>query len=455
MKHRLLFAAAATALMTVPSLAHAQDSGVYIKAQGGYGLVADTDINTGNSSREGIVGDVGGGGDWAADLAVGYDFGDNWRIELEGSRVYTDFGSVGGQPFTSADIQVSSLMLNVLYDFSDFGRWEPYVGAGLGFAHADADVLVNDFPNADGTVLVANPACVPTATPAPGSNIARSCSLFDDDTNIAWNLVAGLGYNITDNLTWDTNYRYMSAGDYDFQGNYTTANAGGLVADLPLDSVIEDVATHSIMTGFRYRFGKSTPPPIAEVIPPAPRMYTCWDGSEVTDLTLCPAQLVTCTDGTQVTDLSLCPPQLFLCPDGVTSVSDLAACPIIQTGCAEQFRSDIVYYEFDRAQSAETRNAINRVLDVGQDCQISAIRVVGHTDTSGSMAYNQRLSQRRASDARQELVRQGVSDAMITSEGKGETEPAVQTGDGVREQLNRRTEILVTLSDVNGMMMTN
>ena len=37
--------------------------------------------------------------------------------------------------------------------------------------------------------------------------------------------------------------------------------------------------------------------------------------------------------------------------------------------------------------------------------------------------------------------------ATITSEGKGETEPFVQTGDGVKEQLNRRTEVLIQLSE--------
>ena len=35
---------------------------------------------------------------------------------------------------------------------------------------------------------------------------------------------------------------------------------------------------------------------------------------------------------------------------------------------------------------------------------------------------------------------------IITSEGRGETQPFVQTGDGVREQLNRRTEVVVSLA---------
>ena len=81
-------------------------------------------------------------------------------------------------------------------------------------------------------------------------------------------------------------------------------------------------------------------------------------------------------------------------------------------------------------------------------CNVDNIRVVGHTDSSGAASYNQALSQRRAKDARDELVRQGIESARITSEGKGESELAVQTGDGVKEQLNRRTEILISLGSI-------
>ena len=67
------------------------------------------------------------------------------------------------------------------------------------------------------------------------------------------------------------------------------------------------------------------------------------------------------------------------------------------------------------------------------------------TDSSGDASYNLGLSKRRAEDARTELVRQGIDRTRITSEGKGESELAVPTGDGVKEQLNRRTEVLISL----------
>lgn len=454
MKHRLLIAAAATALMAAPSLASAQDSGVYIKAQAGYGVVTDSNATASPGALNSIQGGVAGQGNLALGLGLGYDFGDNWRVELDGSTLYNDLGTVGGQPNSEAKILANALMLNVLYDFSDFGRWEPYVGAGVGLARGEVSLSASDFLNDTGTVLVANPACVTNLNPA---STARACDASDSDTNFAWNLIAGLGYSITDNLTWDTNYRYMDMGDFKVDGAVTSSSFQQnptIVA--ALSSNVEDVSSHTLMTGFRYRFGKAAPV-VIPVIPPAPVTYTCWDGStEVTNLNLCPVQMFTCWDGsTEVTDLDLCPAQVtyYTCSDGVTSVTDLAACPIIT--CQEQFRQELIYYEFDKGQSAETRNTINRILDVGQYCSISSVRVVGHTDTSGAAAYNMGLSELRASDAQAELTRQGVSSGMISSEGKGETEPFVQTGDGVREQLNRRTEVLITLADVGTAMMSN
>jgi len=173
---------------------------------------------------------------------------------------------------------------------------------------------------------------------------------------------------------------------------------------------------------------------------PAPvQTQTCWDGSVVPTTSTCPAQpaTYTCWDGTLVYDQAQCPAQVF--SESGNNMTEL---------CGEQYRQEIIYYEFDKGQSAETRNSINRILDIGQFCNVDNIRVVGHTDRSGSAAYNLNLSKRRAKDARDELVRQGIAGERITSEGKGETENFVPTEDGVKEQLNRRTEVLISLGSV-------
>jgi len=452
MKQKLLFAAATAALMAAPSLAAAQDSGWYLRGNLGYGGHTDTELSGG------LVGKNESEGNIAYSLGLGYEFANNWRLELDGASLWTDLGAIDSLPNSAAKLRTNSVMLNALYDFNDFGQWTPYVGAGIGIARGQLDADAHDFPSSaspdGGTVLVASSAC-----PGPRSGFdSFACGAHTSDTSVGWQVLAGLGYDITDNLTWDTHYRYQDFADFDFGGNRTNLGTNSIAE---FETTLEDVGAHMLMTGFRYRFGGATPPPP----PPAPVAdVSCWDGSMVFNANQCPPEVVAqptarCWDGSMVFDASECPaqPQTYTCWDG-TLVYDLASCPIetrsgqtVASLCGEQFRQEIIYYEFDRGASAETRNTVNRILDVGQYCNVDNIRVVGHTDSSGSAAYNLALSKRRAKDARDELVRQGVRGEVITSEGKGETELFVQTGDGVKEQLNRRTEVLITLGSLGGI----
>ena len=69
------------------------------------------------------------------------------------------------------------------------------------------------------------------------------------------------------------------------------------------------------------------------------------------------------------------------------------------------------------------------------------IRVVGHTDRAGSVSYNKALSLRRADAVKKALVAEGVLGSAISIAGRGESEPAKPTADGVREPQNRRVQI--------------
>jgi outer membrane protein OmpA-like peptidoglycan-associated protein len=70
------------------------------------------------------------------------------------------------------------------------------------------------------------------------------------------------------------------------------------------------------------------------------------------------------------------------------------------------------------------------------------VQVTGYTDTSGSAMYNQRLSERRAQHVAHILARMGVPPQAMAVGGKGETELAVPTPDGVREPRNRRVTVV-------------
>ncbi|RKQ71588.1 opacity protein-like surface antigen [Litorimonas taeanensis] len=443
MKQKLLFAAATAALMAAPSLASAQESGWYLRGNAGYGTHTD------GSFSEGMVGDVESEGDFAYSLGLGYQFPSGWRLELDGTDLKTDLGSISSLPNSDAQLRTRNLMLNAIYDFNDFGDWTPYVGAGLGISHGRMLATAGDYVDSTNTFQQSS-AC-PGAT---NGTIPSYCDAIDSDTNFGWQVLAGLGYAISDNLTWDTQYKYADAGEVRLDGRRV-----GAVPASNFTTVYEDAASHTLLTGFRYRFG--APAPVPAPLPVA--NVECWDGSMVFNTNQCPAEpqpTVRCWDGSMVFDSGECPvqPQTYTCWDG-SLVYDLATCPVetrsretIASLCGEQYRQEIIYYEFDKGQSAETRNTINRILDIGQYCNVDNIRVVGHTDSSGSAAYNLALSKRRAKDARDELVRQGVRDEIITSEGKGETELFVQTGDGVKEDLNRRTEVLISLSETGGII---
>jgi hypothetical protein len=73
----------------------------------------------------------------------------------------------------------------------------------------------------------------------------------------------------------------------------------------------------------------------------------------------------------------------------------------------------------------------------------ASLAVAGHTDTSGNADFNQRLSERREQAVTDELTRLGVPASAIHGSARGETDPAVPTGDGIVEAQNRRVEITV------------
>lgn len=107
-------------------------------------------------------------------------------------------------------------------------------------------------------------------------------------------------------------------------------------------------------------------------------------------------------------------------------------------------------FGFDKANLREEGRKVleETAAKIKANPEISAVVVTGHTDRIGSDAYNQKLSERRAKQVADYLIAQGVDSNIITSEGKGKTEPVVQCdGKKVSKKLisclqpNRRVEI--------------
>ena len=106
--------------------------------------------------------------------------------------------------------------------------------------------------------------------------------------------------------------------------------------------------------------------------------------------------------------------------------------------------SFMVFFDWDRANLSEQalttiRQAANAYKQKGN----ARVTATGHTDTSGTEAYNMALSLRRANAVKDALVREGVPATAIAVVGRGEQGLLVQTGPNVREPQNRRVEIVI------------
>jgi len=102
----------------------------------------------------------------------------------------------------------------------------------------------------------------------------------------------------------------------------------------------------------------------------------------------------------------------------------------------------IVFFDWD--SSKLTAGALNVLDAVAQEVLANtpnALNLTGHTDTSGSKAYNERLALRRVNRVKDALVERGVPADLITTAARGESELLVATPDNVREPANRRVNI--------------
>lgn len=73
----------------------------------------------------------------------------------------------------------------------------------------------------------------------------------------------------------------------------------------------------------------------------------------------------------------------------------------------------------------------------------SSVTIEGHTDSTGSDAHNQRLSEQRAQAVADYLAAKGVARSRLTTVGKGESQPRRDNSTEAGRQLNRRVEIYV------------
>jgi len=105
-------------------------------------------------------------------------------------------------------------------------------------------------------------------------------------------------------------------------------------------------------------------------------------------------------------------------------------------------RQFILFFDFDKSRmTTEAERIVADAVTTAKNTGRARISIVGHTDTVGSMRYNQALSERRAMAVKAEMVRFGMNAGDISISGRGFSDPLVPTGLGIREPENRRAVI--------------
>lgn len=94
-----------------------------------------------------------------------------------------------------------------------------------------------------------------------------------------------------------------------------------------------------------------------------------------------------------------------------------------------------------RADLQSDIRALGRNLNQYPD---TTVQVIGHTDSEGSAAFNQDLSERRARSVAGVLLEQGVSGGRIVPIGRGEAQPVASNNSAEGRRQNRRVEIVIT-----------
>lgn len=220
MKFRGMVVAATlgSAVMSAPNIASAEK---YFSIFGGYTDADNLDFQVapGTVSSEFDSG-------YGFGLAVGKRLGDpgasnRWRLEGELAYRSNDIKShkLDGADLEGAfgEITSRSLMVNALIDFNAQSSFSPYIGAGLGFADVSAD----------------------------GFGVSAIQDVLDDgETVLAYQLIAGAGYDVSPNTELFLEYRYFATDD----PSVTTSVATGAVeTDL-------SYKTNNVFLGARFNF---------------------------------------------------------------------------------------------------------------------------------------------------------------------------------------------------------
>lgn len=198
--------------------------GPYVGVRGGAAIADDTSFASGAPGPVGTITNEYEDWNLTGSAFAGYEMeffpGFGGRIEAElgyaSLNIEDHLFAGASQAGANGDTTVFSGMVNAYVD-ANLGAFRPFAGVGLGMAQ----VSFNDHSTTGAGIL-----------------------MNDDDTNFAWQVSGGVGYDLTDRITLEGLVRYQSIMDV---GLTSTAAGGSLTSST-------DLNTTSAMLGLRYRF---------------------------------------------------------------------------------------------------------------------------------------------------------------------------------------------------------
>lgn len=133
-------------------------------------------------------------------------------------------------------------------------------------------------------------------------------------------------------------------------------------------------------------------------------------------------------------------------PAPMPATDDLSPVSAMDAGNAGPMSAEdalyLVFFDFNKSSiTTGAESVLDAVAAEVRKRNASTIEIVGHTDSSGSNNYNEKLAIRRANAVRDALAARGLSVSVMNIDGRGERELLVKTADNVREPANRRAQI--------------
>ena len=126
-----------------------------------------------------------------------------------------------------------------------------------------------------------------------------------------------------------------------------------------------------------------------------------------------------------------------------------AAAPAAAVSSKVTYAAD-AFFDFDKSViKPEGKAKLDDLVGKVKAINLEVIIAVGHTDSVGSDAYNQKLSLRRSQAVKAYLVSKGIDKTRIYTEGKGEKQPVADNKTKEGRAKNRRVEIEVVGSRKN------